>query len=99
MHERVGIRHDDKKKEYRHLHKAGVIEHVENLRSLDEEDHIELPGAFKGYHGMAGMFVFKADSYEKAEALCQKEPLVVLGYATYELHRLQLATKENNYLL
>jgi hypothetical protein len=48
---------------------------------------------------MAGMFVFKAASYEEAEALCQKEPLVVLGYATYELHPLQLATKENNYLL
>jgi uncharacterized protein YciI len=98
MNEWVYVMMIKKTKEYRRLNKAGVIEHVENLRSLDEEDHIELAGAFKGYPGMAGMFVFKAASYEEAEALCQKEPLVVLGYATYELHRLQLATKEKNYI-
>ncbi len=37
-----------KTKEYRKLNKAGVIEHVENLRKLDAEGSIELAGAFKG---------------------------------------------------
>jgi len=88
-----------KTKEYRKLNKAGVTEHVENLRKLDAEGSIELAGAFKGCPGMAGMFILKAKSYEEAEAMCKQEPLVVAGYATYELYRLQAANKENNYLL
>ncbi|MDY6442179.1 hypothetical protein SSU93_13925, partial [Enterococcus avium] len=46
-----------KTKEYRRLNKARVTEHIENLRKLDEEGTIELAGAFKGYPGMAGMFI------------------------------------------
>lgn len=88
-----------KTKEYRKLNKTGVTAHVENLSKLDAEGNIELAGAFKGYPGMAGMFVLKAKSYDEAEMLCQKEPLVVAGYVTYELHRLQVANKENDYLL
>ena len=48
---------------------------------------------------MAGMFLLKAKSYEEAEEICKQEPLVIAGYATYELHRLHIANKENNYLL
>lgn len=88
-----------KTKEYRRLNKAKLTEHVENLQELDNAGKIELAGAFKGYPGMAGMFVLKAESYEEAEAICKKEPLIVAGFATYELHRLQIASKENNYLL
>lgn len=88
-----------KTKEYRKLNKVGVTEHVENLRKLDEKGNIELAGAFKGFPGMAGMFILKAENYEAAEKICQQEPLVIAGYATYELHRLQVANKENNYLL
>lgn len=88
-----------KTKEYRKLNKAGVVAHVENIRKLDTERHIELAGAFKGFPGMAGMFLLKAKSYEEAEEICKQEPLVLAGYATYELHRLHIANKENNYLL
>ncbi len=42
---------------------------------------------------------FKTESYEEAEALCRQEPLVAEGYATYILASLQVADKENNYLL
>ena len=45
------------------------------------------------------MVIFKTQSYEEAEALCKLEPLVVEGYATYTLAALQVADKENNYLL
>lgn len=73
--------------------------HVENLKSLDADGKIELCGPFKGYPGVAGMVVFKTQSYEEADALCKQEPLVAEGFATYTLAALQVADKENNYLL
>lgn len=88
-----------KTKEYRKLNRAGVVAHVDNLRKLDDQGCLALGGAFKGYPGMAGMYLLKANSYEEAEAICQQEPLIVTGYATYELHQLQVANKDNNYLL
>lgn len=48
---------------------------------------------------MAGMVIFKAASYEEAEALCKLEPLVSEGYGTYILAALQVADEENNFLL
>ncbi|MGL9728364.1 YciI family protein [Enterococcus sp. DIV0756] len=99
MEEWVYVMLIKKTKEYRRLNKAKLTEHVENLQELDNAGKIELASAFKGYSGMAGMFVLKAESYEEAEAICKKEPLIVAGFATYELHRLQIASKENNYLL
>ena len=86
-------------KSYNKMTKEVVTRHVENIRSLDDEGKIELVGAFKGYPGVAGMVIFKTESYEEAEALCKQEPLVVEGYATYKLRNLQVANKDNNYLL
>ena len=54
---------------------------------------------FKGYPGMAGMYILKVESREEAEELCKQEPLVMGGYATYKLVSFQIANKENNYLL
>lgn len=48
---------------------------------------------------MAGMYILKTDTKEEAEVLCKQEPLVIGGYATYRLHALQLADRDNNYLL
>ena len=48
---------------------------------------------------MAGMYILKADSREEAEALCDREPLVMGGYAACKLVALQIADRENNYLL
>jgi uncharacterized protein YciI len=88
-----------KGKTYNKVTKAVIIRHVENLRRLDSEGKIELCGPFKGYPGAAGMVIFKTQSYEEAEALCKLEPLVAEGYATYTLASLQVADKDNNYLL
>lgn len=88
-----------KGKTYNKVTKAVITRHVENLRKLDAEGKIELCGPFKGYPGVAGMVVFKTESYEEAEALCKQEPLVAEGYATYILASLQVADRENNYLL
>ncbi|NBI67781.1 hypothetical protein D1646_13405 [Pseudoflavonifractor sp. 60] len=89
----------EKTKSYNKLTKAAVERHVANLKALDEAGHIELAGVFKGYTGVAGMYILKAESYEAAEALCRQEPLVVEGFATYKLKALQPANRENNYLL
>lgn len=89
----------EKSKSYNKMTKAVVERHVANLKQLDENGHIELAGVFKGYPGVAGMYILKAGSYEEAEELCKLEPLVVEGYATYKLKALQVADKDNNYLL
>ena len=93
------VMHLEKTKSYNRLTKVIVERHVENIRKLDDNDNLELCGVFKGYKGVAGMLILKANSYEEAEKLCNKEPLVLEGFATYKLYALQVANKENNYLL
>lgn len=89
----------EKTKTYNKMTKAVVERHVDNIRELDEAGHLELCGVFKGYPGVAGMYILRAESIEEAEELCKKEPLVIEGFATYKLRALQVANKENNYLL
>ena len=69
------------------------------ISAKGSDGKIQLCGPFKGYPGVAGMVIFKTQSYEEAEALCRQEPLVLEGYATYTLAALQAADKSNNYLL
>lgn len=89
----------EKSKTYNKMTKAVVTEHVENIRKLDDEGKLELCGVFKGYPGMAGMYILKTESREEAEEICKSEPLVARGYATCKLVGLQIANRENNYLL
>lgn len=84
---------------YKKMTKAIVIEHIENIRKLDDQRKLELCGVFKKYPGVAGMFILKTQSFEEAEEICKGEPLVVGGFATYKLYPLQVAEKDNNYLL
>jgi len=86
-------------KTYNKITKAVVERHIGNLRRLDDDGKVEFCGVFKGYPGVAGMIILKTDTYEEAEELCKSEPLVAEGYATYKLRSLQIANKENNYLL
>ena len=89
----------EKTKTYNRLIKKAVTEHVENIRKLDDAGKLEICGVFRGYPGMAGMYILKTESREEAEALCEMEPLVTGGYAAYKLVELQIAERENNYLL
>lgn len=86
-------------KTYNKMTKAVVERHVERLRRLDDEGKMEYCGVFKGYPGVAGMVILRAQSREEAEELCKQEPLVIEGFATYKLYELQAANRENNYLL
>ncbi len=89
----------EKGKTYNKITKAVVQQHVEHLKSLDDNGNLELGGVFKGYTGVAGMYIIKAKDYEEAEELCKLEPLVTEGFATYKLKALRVANSDNNYLL
>ncbi len=89
----------EKSKTYNKMTKQVVMEHVENIRKLDDEGKLEICGVFKGYPGMAGMYILKTESREEAEDICKSEPLVMGGYATCKLVGLQIANRGNNYLL
>jgi len=86
-------------KSYNKINKAMVIKHVEHIKRLDDDGKLVLCGPTKGYPGIAGMIILKADSYEEADAICKSEPFVAEGYATYKLFSMQVGDRENNYLL
>ena len=89
----------EKTKIYKKMNMEAVIKHVDNIRNLDDRGDLVLCGPFKGYLGMAGMIILRAESLEAAEEFCKSEPLVVLGFVTYKLSTLQVGDRENNYLL
>ena len=89
----------EKTKIYNKMNKAAVIRHVDNIRKLDDDGNLELCGVLRKCLGFAGLVILKAGSYEEAEELCKREPLVIDGYATYKLMSLQVENRENNYLL
>jgi len=86
-------------KTYNKINKTMVIKHVEHIKKLDDDEKLVLCGPTKGYPGVAGMIIFKAENYETAEASCKSEPFVAEGYATFKLFSIQPGNKENNYLL
>ena len=99
MEEWLYVMFIERGKSYNKITKAVITRHVEHIRELDENGKLALCGAFKGYPGVAGMVILKAQSYEEAEDLCKSEPLVAEGYATYKLRNLQVANRDNDYLL
>ena len=89
----------ERSKTYNKINKAMVIKHVEHIKSLDDIGKLVLCGPLKGYPGVAGMIIFKAESHEEAKEICKSEPFVAEGYATYKLCTLRVGDRENNYLL
>lgn len=86
-------------KTYNKVTRAAIERHVENLRQLDQAGHLHTSGVLKRFPGVAGLVILAAKSREEAEALCQREPLVAEGYASYDLYDFQEANQDNNYLL
>ncbi|MDR0373003.1 MAG: YciI family protein [Nitrososphaerota archaeon] len=86
-------------KTYNKINKALVEKHVANIKKLDGDGKLILCGATKGYPGVAGMVIFKAENFEEAKAICKSEPFVIEGYATYKLFSMRVGNKDNNYLL
>lgn len=84
----------DRKKDYT----IDVIKkHVEHLKRLDENGQLVLCGPFTDYDG--GIVIIKAESLEAAKTIAESDPFITERFSTYELRTLELANKENHYLL
>lgn len=73
--------------------------HVNHIRWLNIDGILEICGVRKGNPGMAGMYTLKTNNCEEAKVHCEQESLIVGGYTTYKLIPLQIANRENKYLL
>lgn len=74
-----------------------VGRHVDHLKELEELGKLYLSGPFSDYKG--GMIIFRVDNIEEATMLAKKDPFILEGYKTFEIKTLEVANKENNYLL
>ena len=74
-----------------------INKYVEHIKQLDKNSHLVLCGPFIDYDG--GMVIIKADLLEAAKSIAESEPFITEGFGTYELRTLELANKENHYLL
>lgn len=99
MKMRLYVMFIERSKSYNKMTMDVVKRHVERLKKLDDDGRMELCGAFKGYPGVAGMVILRAESRDEAEGLCKAEPLAMEGYATYKLRDFEVANKDNGYLL
>jgi len=86
-------------KNYNRINGEAVRKHVDNIRKLDDDGKLVLCGPTKGYPGVAGIIIFRAGSKEEAEGICEAEPFVAEGYATYKLTTMRPGSRENNYLM
>ena len=74
-----------------------IKDHVEHLKQLDAENKLVLCGFLHDYPG--GMVVFNADCYDQAILIAESDPFNHSGCKTYELRSLEVANKDNHYLL
>ena len=79
------------------LDQTVILEHVEFLKWLTLENRLILCGPFSDYQG--GVVVFHALDKEEAILIVEKDPYIKHGYKSYELHTIELANEENNYLV
>ena len=99
MENRLYVMFIQRGKTYNKINRVMVERHVAHIKALDDAGKLELCGPLKGYPGVAGMIIFRAQSFEEAEVICQSEPFVAEGYATYKLVTMRAGNRENNYLL
>ena len=71
--------------------------HAEYLKRLDKNDQLILCGPFKDHKG--GIVIIKAESIKEAKIIAESDPFITGGFSTYELRTLEIAVKENHYLL
>lgn len=74
-----------------------INRHVEHLKQLDKNGYLVLCGPFIDYDG--GMIIIKAESLKAAKMIAESDPFITEGFGTYKLRTLELADKENQYLL
>ena len=84
---------------YNRINKEMVIKHVGFIKNLDDNGKLVLCGPLKGYPGVAGMIIFRAENEKEAKNICKSEPFVAEGYASFKLGIMRVGNRENNYLL
>ena len=99
MNEWLYVAFIERGKTYNKMTGEVVKRHVAHIRDMDDRGLVELCGAFRGYPGVAGMYILKVASPEEAETLCQADPVVAEGYGTYKVRKLLVANRENGYLM
>jgi uncharacterized protein len=53
--------------------------HLANIHRLREEGKIILSGPFRDQADMRGLFLFKVETLEEAQALCASDPAIAAG--------------------
>ena len=89
----------ERTKLYKKANKEAVKRHVDYIKNLDDDGRLHLCGLLRGYPGVAGMIIFKAENREEAEKICASEPFHAEGYTVNKLAVMIVANKENNFLL
>lgn len=79
------------------LNKEIIKSHVEYLRGLESQGKLMLSGPFTDYPG--GMVIIVAENLIEATDIANSDPFIASGCKSYEIRTLELANKENNYLL
>ncbi|TQI65403.1 YciI family protein [Clostridium sp. KNHs216] len=81
----------------RKLNSEIIKKHVEHLQLIDQSGNLYLCGPFSDYSG--GIEVLVAGSFEEATRIAESDPFIAEGYKTFELRTLEVANKDNNYLI
>jgi len=79
---------------------AIVHEHVAFLRELAKSDQVRLAGPYvdgKEAENEAGIFMFKAENMESAQALLATDPFISEGFQSYQLRQLKVTTPATNF--
>lgn len=79
------------------LTKEVINKHVQHLKDLDSKGILVLCGPFEDYPG--GMVLVKCNDIKSAQDIAKRDPFVSGAYRTYTIRTLEVANKDNNYLL
>lgn len=74
-----------------------VEAHVAHLRGLDDAGRLELCGPFSGGHG--GIVILRGVNEAEVQEIAETDPFVVSGAESFEIRRLESASRDNDYLL
>lgn len=79
------------------LNKDVIQRHVGHLKTLEADGKLVLCGPFSDFAG--GMVVVNVPTRAEACEIFESDPYVAEGYKAYQLRTLEVANRENGYLL
>jgi uncharacterized protein YciI len=74
-----------------------IARHVDHLRALDDAGRLIVCGPFAD--GDGGLVCVRAASEDDARVIAEADPFVALGFKRCRVRALEVATRENGYLL